>query len=57
MENTNLIKSLDNKKNWKWVSMGLLTACDCFRCDRRIKHEIKKARILVYCKYPCEQTN
>jgi hypothetical protein len=41
------------KKKASWVALGLHTACDCFTCANKIRHESKGFYVQVLCGDPC----
>jgi len=41
------------KKKVSWVPLSLHTACDCFTCANRIRHESKGFYVQILCGDPC----
>jgi len=42
-----------SKHKAKWVSRGIISACECFSCANKVSHRFKESRVSILCKDPC----
>ena len=42
-----------SKRKAKWVSRGIISACECFSCANKVSHRFKESRVSILCKDPC----
>ena len=43
-----------SKLKAKWVSRGIISACECFSCANKVSHRFKESRVSILCKDPCK---
>lgn len=36
-----------------WVCRGILSACECFSCENKVRYRLRGDRVYVLCKNPC----
>jgi len=41
------------KLDAKWVSRGIISACECFSCGNKVAHSLKGVRVSILCRDPC----
>lgn len=41
------------KLNAKWVSRGIISACECFSCSNKVDHRLRGVRVSILCREPC----
>ena len=37
----------------KWISRGIISACECFSCSNKIDHRLRGNRVSVLCSEHC----
>jgi len=42
-----------SKRKAKWVSRGIISACECFSCANKVSHRFKESRVSILCNDPC----
>jgi len=42
-----------SKRKAKWVSRGIISACECFSCANKVDHRFKESRVSILCNDPC----
>lgn len=43
-----------SKPNAEWVSKGILSAFECFRCANKVDHRFEETNVCVLCRDPCK---
>lgn len=37
----------------EWVCRGILSACECFSCENKVRYRLRGDRVYVLCLNPC----
>lgn len=42
-----------SKPKAKWVTRGVIAACECFSCSNKVGYKLKGSRVSILCENPC----
>ena len=49
-------RDASSKRDAKWVTRGIISACECFSCANKVSHRLKGNRVSILCRDPCRYT-